>query len=206
MQLRILVVGAGALAALTGCGTGTTLLARPAAATAAATATPGTATPGTATPGTARSCDAGPWTGALDPQGRPDGFDAGDVGAIYIWHDDTGWHLRATDMRPTDHHYTGTVALSPGASFVALRPVRDERDDRVWVEGGNLLHYDFHTHASIDGADFVVSCPAEGRERRQRERLLFHTEYDGQPVADRVRIGDAKAIPRAATFWFVRSV
>lgn len=199
MQLRILVAGAGALAALTGCGTGATLLARPAADTVptAAPATPGAAS---------RSCDAGPWTGSLDPQGRPDGFDAGDAGAVYVWHDDTGWHLRATDMRPTDHHYTGTIALSPPARFLALRPVRDERYDRVWVDGSNVLHYDFHTHASIDGADFLVSCPAEGREGRQRERLLFHTEYDGRPVPDRVRVGASKAIPRAATFWFVRSV
>ncbi|HLH67992.1 MAG TPA: hypothetical protein VKY90_02935 [Candidatus Dormibacteraeota bacterium] len=195
MQLRALLAGAGALVALTGCGAGTTLVAHPAAATSSATS----AGQGTA----ARACEAAPWTGSPDPQGRPRGFDAGDVGAVYIWHDRLGWHLRATDMRATDHHYTGTVALSPGASFLGLRPVRDEQHDRVWVDGSDVLHYDFHTYASIDGVDFLVSCPAGGRER---EQLLFHTEYDGQPVAERVRIGASKAIPPAATFRFVRSL
>jgi hypothetical protein len=199
MWLRTFLAGAGALLALTGCGANAVLTAHPAAATSSTLPTSAPAGQGRAV----LACAAAPWVGSLDPEGRPTGFDAGDVGAVYIWHDRLGWHLRATDMRPTDHHYTGTVALSPGASFLGLRPVRDERDDRVWVDGSNVLHYDFHTYASIDGVDFLVSCPIEGRG--VREQLLFRTEYDGQPVPDRVRIGAAKAIPRTATFGFVRS-
>jgi hypothetical protein len=196
MNLLRLALAAGLAAlALTGCG-GATLNVTPAAAT--------TAAPGPTRPA-GRSCDAGTWTGAVSPEGRPDGFDAGDAGAVYIWHDSDGWHVRATDRRATDHHYTGTVRVAPEGAFVDIRPVRDEKDDRIWVTADNTLHYDFHTFASIDGVDFHVTCPADRGGRPGHQRLGFHTEFDGHPVADRVRIGDGKQSPPTADFFFVRT-
>jgi hypothetical protein len=193
MNLRHLVLAA-LPAALVACGGGPTLEIQPAAAKTAA------ASP---SPAAASGCDAAAWTGAISPQGRPDALDAGDAGAVYVWHDGDGWHIRSTDQRPVDHHYTGTIRLQPaGASFVDIRPVRDERDDRVFVDGGNVLHYDFHTFASVDGADFRVTCS----DQRPRQRLAFHTELDGRPLADRVRIGDRKRSPASADFAFVRAV
>jgi hypothetical protein len=193
MNLRHLVLVALPLA-LAACG-GTTLQIQPAAAKTAA------ATPPAVTGG---ACDATPWTGAISPQGRPDSLDAGDVGAVYVWHDEDGWHIRATDQRPVDHHYTGTIRLQPATeSFVDIRPVRDERDDHVSIDANNVLHYDFHTYASIDGADFRVTC---ADRRVTRERLAFHTEFDGHPISDRVRIGDSKRSPKSADFGFVRAV
>src|SRR5262252_2318482 len=194
MNLRHLVL-AVLPAALVACGGGPTLEIQPAAArTSAPSPQPA-----------AGRCDATPWTGAISPEGRPDGLDAGDAGAVYVWHDGDGWHIRTTDQRAVDHHYTGTVRLLPaGESFVDLRPVRDEKDDRVFVDGDNVLHYDFHTFASIDGADFHVTCVDHGRGAR--ERLAFHTEFDGHPVSDRVRIGDSKRSPKSAEFVFVRAV
>jgi hypothetical protein len=66
-----------------------------------------------------------------------------------------------------------------------------------------VLHYDFHTFASIDGVDFRVTC--QGGRRADLERLAFHTDFDGRPIADRVRIGDSKQSPRTADFAFARS-
>jgi len=193
MNLRHLVLAA-LPAAVVACGGGPTLEIQPAAATTAASSP---------SPPAAVRCDATPWTGAINPEGRPDGLDAGDAGAVYVWHDGDGWHVRATDHRAVDHHYTGTIRLEPAAAnFTAMRTVRDERDDRVFVDGTNVLHYDFHTFASIDGADFRVTCPAG----RDRERLSFHTDFDGHPIADRVRIGEHKQSPRTADFAFVRGV
>jgi len=195
MNLRHLVLAA-LPAAVVACGGGPTLEIQPAAARTAAASPP---------PPVAGRCDATPWTGAISPEGRPDGLDAGDAGAVYVWHDGDGWHIRTTDQRAVDHHYTGTIRLLPaGESFVDLRPVRDERDDRIFVDGDNVLHYDFHTFASIDGADFRVTCA--DRRRGARERLAFHTEFDGRPISDRVRIGDRKQSPKSADFAFVRGV
>jgi hypothetical protein len=196
-HLLLAAVGIG-MAALTGCG-GTTLQISPASATLTSTPPPAA---GTAQQTAANAaCDAGPWTGAISPQGRPDGLDAGDAGAVYVWHDSDGWHIRATDARPTDHHYTGTVRLAPAAAnFTDVRTVRTEKDDKVSVDGTNTLHYDFHTYASIDGVDFRVTCAG------RREVLGFHTEFDGHPISDRVRIGDSKQSPKSADFAFTRSV
>jgi hypothetical protein len=207
MNLRHLLLAAAGVCtiALAGCG-GTTLQVEPAAATfAVASPSPAGEPPDAAVQAPAgTACDATPWRGAIDPEGRPDSLDAGDAGAVYVWHDGSGWHIRTTDRRPTDHHYTGTIRLEPlAASFVAIRTVRDERDDRVFVDGTNVLHYDFHTHASVDGADFLVTCPPQ--RRTDRERLDFHTDFDGHPVADRVRIGAGRQSPRTADFSFVRS-
>lgn len=193
---RFLVLAAlpAAVVAVAGCG-GTTLQVSPAAATKT------TSSPSPSASG----CDATPWTGAISPQGRPDGLDAGDAGAVYVWHDGDGWHVRTTDARPVDHHYSGTIRLQPaGANFADIRTVRDERDDRVSLDGTNTLHYDFHTFASIDGVDFHITCPTGRRDGR--ERLGFHTEFDGHPISDRVRIGDSKQSPKSADFAFVRSV
>lgn len=153
----------------------------------------------------AKRCDADRWTGATNPEGRPDGFDAGDAGAVYVWHDGDGWHIRTTDRRATDHHYTGTIRLSPAGSFTDVHAVRDEKDDKIFLVGENTLRYDFRTFASIDGADFRVTCPHERKGEIEHQRLTFHTEFDGHPVAGRVRIGDSKQSPRAATFAFTRA-
>ena len=204
MNLRHLVLAAlpAALLALMGCG-GTTLQIQPEAAKSSTSAgQPAAATGAAAAP---TRCDAGPWTGAISPEGRPDNFDAGDAGAVYVWHDGDGWHIRSTDARPVDHHYTGTIHLDPAAAnFANIRTVRDERDDHVSVDGTNTLHYDFHTYASIDGVDFTITCP--GGRRDGRERLAYHTDFDGHPISDRVRIGDRKQSPKSADFAFVRVV
>jgi hypothetical protein len=198
---RLLLTGAGlGSAALAACG-GQTLPVQPAAATLTVSSSPAASGAAPAQPAAGGDCDTGAWTGAISPEGRPDSLDAGDAGAVYVWHDAGGWHVRSTDARPVDHHYTGTIRLAPAAaSFADLRTVRTERDDRVLVDGTNVLHYDFHTFASIDGVDFRVTCPAG----RRAERLAFHTEFDGHPIADRVRIGDTKRSPRSADFPFVR--
>jgi hypothetical protein len=212
MNLRHLVIALAALgaAALAACGGSPTLAIQPAAATSPApiaadgpAPTPATSGPALQ-PGSMR-CDAGPWTGAISPEGRPDNFDAGDAGAVYVWHDGDGWHIRTTDKRAVDHHYTGTIRVEPGvARFTDIHTVRDERDDRVTIDGDNVLHYDFHTFASIDGVDFHVSCPPQ--QRVTHERLAFHTEFDGHPIADRVKIGHDKQSPKTADFAFTRKV
>lgn len=196
MNLRHLTLAATGLGAtaIVACGGSPTLNVTPAAAVRTAPARQA-----------AEVCDTGRWMGAVNPEGRPDGLDAGDAGAVYVWHDSDGWHIRATDRRATDHHYTGSIHLSKSGSFTDVRPVRDEKDDRVSVDGDDTLHYDFHTFASIDGVDFRVTCPSPRGADVERQRLTFHTLFDGRPIVDRVRVGDAKQSPRAATFAFTRA-
>ena len=51
----------------------------------------------------------------------------------------------------------------------------------------------------------AVTCPAGAQSKADRQRLAFQARFDGQPVPDRVRIGDSKRSPRSADFRFTRS-
>jgi hypothetical protein len=173
-------------------------------ATTAASAVLTAATPAASPSSTA--CDDGRWHGpdGIDVEGRPDRFDAGDSGAAYVWHDSSGWHLRTTDAARGAHHYTGTITASPGASFTALRPVRNERDDHVWVAGDGALHYDLVTYRGIDGFDFRVSACAGAHDH---EALRFSMDYDGREQdTARIKLGDRKQHPPAATFTVWRDI
>jgi len=146
------------------------------------------------------ACDDGRWHGpdGINVEGRPDRFDAGDSGAAYVWHDASGWHLRTTDAARGVHHYTGTISASPGASFTALRLVRDERDDHVWLSADGVLHYDLATYRGIDGFDFRVSACAGARDH---EALRFSMDYNGREQdTARIKLGDRKQHPPTATF------
>ena len=152
------------------------------------------------------TCDDGRWIGpgGINVEGRPDSFDAGDRGGVYIWHDSDGWHMRATDISPTDHHYTGSIRLSPGASFTGFQTVRLEKDDRVYVTGDNVLHYSFNTHDGIDGIDFRASACDSGRDN---ERMRFSLAINGNDEdPGRIFLGDAKQHPDSGTFMVRREV
>ena len=189
-------IGSHALAPAAPVASATLTATQPAAATATA--------PGSATTTTPPTCDDGRWRGpdGINVEGRPDHFDAGDVGATYVWHDSDGWHVRTTDAARGAHHYTGTVTASAGASFGAVRPVRNERDDHIWVTADNVLHYDLTTYRGVDGFDFRVSACAADREH---ETLRFAMDYNGREQdTARIKLGDAKQHPPAATFTVAR--
>jgi len=176
-------------------------------ATAATGSTPASPTPAAPSASTsAGGCADGPWIGpdGINVQGRPDNFDPGDRGAAYLWHDAYGWHLRTTDASPGAHLYTGTIAASQGTRFTAFAPVRNERDDHVWVSGDNVLHYSLKTYRGIDGLNFRVSACGFDRER---EALGFSMDYNGhEDDPARIDLGDSKRHPDSATFMVHRAV
>ena len=187
-----------------------------ASSTASTPAAPATATTPSigpvATPGAAPTapapprCDDGDWRGpdGINVDGQPDGFDAGNRGAVYLWHSSDGWHIRTTDVTDTAHHYTGTIALSPGARFTSFSTVRLENADRVWVDGDNVLHYDFTTYNGIDGVNFTVSACDGAREH---EAMHFDMDYNGhEDDPARINIGDRKQHPDSANFIVTRTI
>lgn len=163
-----------------------------------AAASPTTAT---APPAPDVACADGPWQVHRAPiEGAPIDFEHGDPGRTYLWHDGTGWHLRTTDVTAAAHHYTGTVIASPGASFVDVAKIRFEPGDHLWADRG-VLHYDFTTHAGIDGIDFrVTACNAD----RDRERLTFDLRRGGASAAALVDLGEHRAHPDSDPFTATR--
>ena len=199
MALTTAFAGLAAVAALGGA-------AAPAAMTAASASAPAASAGSPATSSGAARCDDGRWMGpdGINVNGRPDRLDAGDRGGVYLWHGVTGWHLRTTDITDTAHHYTGTVALSAGARFTSFSTVRLENGDRVWVDGSNVLHYDFTTYNGIDGVNWTVSA-CDGA--RDREAMRISMDVNGrEDDPGRIYLGDAKQHPDSATFAVTREV
>ena len=85
-----------------------------------------------APPDPAAACDGPGWrVASASVDGAPAGFDAGDAGRTYLWHDD-GWHLRTTDVNNAPHLYTGTISASPGATSVDVHKIRLDPANHLW--------------------------------------------------------------------------
>ena len=156
------------------------------------------------TAGTHR-CDDGPWKVAdASVEGAPAGFDAGDIGRTYVWHDGGGWHLRTTDARPGPHHYSGTITTSPGARFVDVAKVRLEPGDVLFVDNHQVLHYAFTTFDAIDGVNFRVTACDSDRNHEQLTFALQKNDHGDDPAL--IDLGVHRTHPGADPFTAHRSV
>lgn len=217
MGLTTALAGLAAVAGIGGVAASGPALALPATAAVSSTtsAAPSTSSGGAAAAtltsapaatSTAPRCDDGDWRGpeGINVDGRPNGLDAGDRGSVYLWHNSDGWHLRTTDVTNAVHHYTGAIALFDGARFTSFASVQLDHGDRVWVDGGNTLHYDFTTFSGIDGVNFTVSA-CDGA--RQHEVMGFTMDINGhEDDPSRIDLGANKQHPGSATFAVTRSV
>lgn len=167
-------------------------------ACAASLAMTGMAAAAPANPSSA--CDGPGWRVAgASVDGAPAGFDAGDAGRTYLWHDD-GWHLRTTDANNAAHLYTGTISASPGATFVDVHKIRLDPADHLWVDDHHVLHYSFVTHAGIDGIDFHVA----GCSDPNQQKLTFELRKNGAGDPALIDLGHNKDHPAADPFTATR--
>ncbi|HEY0814177.1 MAG TPA: hypothetical protein VGE11_12920 [Pseudonocardia sp.] len=146
------------------------------------------------------ACDGPGWRVAgASIDGAPAGFDAGDAGRTYLWHDD-GWHLRTTDVSNAPHLYTGTISASRGATFVDVHKVRLDPADHLWVDDHQVLHYSFVTHAGLDGIDFHVA----GCSDSDQQKLTFELRKNGAGDAALIDLGHGEDHPATDPFTAVR--
>lgn len=148
------------------------------------------------------TCTASPWTGAVNVEGRPAGLDPGDRDGVYLWHDRTAWHLRATDVHDTRHRYTGTLTLSSGR-FTSVSTVRLESIDHVTLQGDATLTYSFATYNGIDGIDFEVSGCGDAA---QSQALHLALDSEGKADPDHIFVGANEHHPASAELTFTRSL
>lgn len=112
--------------------------------------------------------------------GKPAGFDAGDNGGVYVWHDGAGWHLRVTHKTDDQKVFAGEVRTR--GELVDVQGVALEKGDRLEVtHDRHELRFRFRNYGHIDGLDFRTVCaPA----------LAMRFAADGHRLpADRVVIG-----------------
>jgi hypothetical protein len=128
--------------------------------------------------------------------GRPAGFDVGDNGGVYLWHDAAGFHLRVTHKTHGTAVFTGS--LSTRGVFADVGGVALEQDDHVTVGADDhLIGFRFVNHGHIDGLDFHTRCaPA----------LTMTFRADGHTLpADRIIVGHFDRHPGTDPFTIDRA-
>jgi hypothetical protein len=129
-------------------------------------------------------------------QGRPDRFDAGDHGGVYVWHDASGWHLRVTHATDDKAVFTGTISGRGTVSNV--EPVQLEKNDKLKVgKFDHMSAFRFVNYGHIDGVDWTAPCA---------KALRFTFKRGGQKLTDTVFLGDKKVQPRHDPFALKRGV
>jgi hypothetical protein len=123
--------------------------------------------------------------------GRPAGLDANDLGGVYLWHDQDGWHLRVTHRGDDAKVLTGTIWT--GGTFGKPTPVKLEKDDKVAVGPENhVMTFRFVNYGGIDGIDFTTHCA---------DALHINFKVDGHELAlDRVFVGHTSFHPLSMPF------
>ncbi|OLB78037.1 MAG: hypothetical protein AUI14_14415 [Actinobacteria bacterium 13_2_20CM_2_71_6] len=138
-------------------------------------------------------CDRGPWQDRV--QGRPAGFDAGDKGGDYLWHDTDGFHLRVTHKGDDRAVYAGVIH-SP--TPMRIEPVHLEGGDVAQLSADHrTLTFRFADYGHIDGVDFHTDCAPRLR--------VADLTVGGQPLpANRVYLGADRAHPASVPFTLHR--
>jgi len=159
--------------------------------------TAGAASATVATKTRAASClsasdDAWPsWT-----NGRPAHVDPKTAAGVYMWHDDTGWHLRVTHK--TDSLRTFSGELVTAGRFIGVTSVRLEGNDwRSVSPDHHMITFRFENYGGIDGLNFRTHCAPS---------IAFTFVTDGNVLpANKVTIGRDGSNPASDPFSIARS-
>jgi hypothetical protein len=173
------------LSTVLGLGAITGALFVPAASFAATT----TATPTTTT----ATCGGTHWP--LSAQGQPLTLVAGARAGDYLWHNDSGWHLRVTHPGTTRIVFSGTIVSNAPLS---VSPFKLERGDTYSLSADKkTLTYRFANHGRIDGLDLRTACAT---------RLWVRGSMAGAKLpTSRILIGRAGRHPLQNPFVILRT-
>jgi hypothetical protein len=129
-------------------------------------------------------------------QGRPSGINPLTTSHIYMWHDSSGWHIRATHR--TTNRKTFSGQLSTRGTFAKVHAVRLEKGDQFQVsKDGHNITFLFKNYGHIDGVDFRTRCAPS---------VSFAFQSDGRTAPpNRIVIGKKGVHPRSNPFTISRT-
>lgn len=129
--------------------------------------------------------------------GQPAGFDAGDNGGVYLWHDSSGFHLRVTHKTDDKVDFSGVLRTT--GRFTDVAGVALENNDHFTVgPDQHELAFRFVSSGHVDGIDFHTQCAPN-------ITADFHTNGHVLP-ADRVVIGHLDHHPTTDPFTITRTL
>ena len=145
----------------------------------------------TASPASA-ACATGAWSSTA--ANRPATLHAGSTEGVYLWHDGSGWHLRATHPGTSRTVFTGVIDSSGGIGGVKRAL---ESSDTVFEATGSRIVFTFKNRGHLDGIDFVVGCS---------NRITVSASTNGAPIANsNVFLGSGSVNPTSVPFVLERS-
>ncbi|MFO0760312.1 MAG: hypothetical protein U0359_27775 [Byssovorax sp.] len=122
--------------------------------------------------------------------GKPPRLKPGAAMAYWVWQSRKGqWHLRSTTSRQV-HRFQGRIRPLSGASLTALTPTRNEWNDRMRMNGSDIV-FDFVTQGGEDGFDFGLtgnSC------------VEMDLRIDAAPHPKLIVLGQTEQSPASAHF------
>ena len=127
--------------------------------------------------------------------GRPANVDPHTAAGVYMWHDGTGWHIRATHRSDARRVFAGTIVT--GVPFYGVSSVRLEgHDSRNVSADHHTITFRFENHGAIDGLNFRTHCAPS---------ITFTFLSDGvsMPASD-VTIGHSPTNPASDPFTIAR--
>jgi hypothetical protein len=128
--------------------------------------------------------------------GRPKVANLASAKGVYMWHDATGWHIRATHRGKALRTFSGRLETT--GRFVGVKAVRLEGHDSLTLAADrHALAFSFNNYGAVDGLNFRTLCaPA----------ISFNFVSDGvsMPV-EFVKIGSASVNPATDPFSISRS-
>jgi hypothetical protein len=134
----------------------------------------------------------------LNPSGRPAQLREGAATSLYVWRDETGWHIRTT-TGGKQREFRGTVRAI-GGTFASMELPKTEgkkgkpktRDAWAISADKQTLAIELKTKGKIDGCDFHLS--------RDVRYLDFDLRIDGESRPDHIYIGNAGTHPASSQF------
>jgi len=139
--------------------------------------------------------DDGHWPAYVN--GQPAGIDPHTTGAIYMWHDKNGWHIRVTHRTNNKRTFSGQITT--GGKLVDVKPVRLEKNDKFVVSADkHSVTFLFKNYGFIDGLDFRTACAPS---------LSFGFQSDGKTSpTSRIVIGKGATHPASNPFVINREL
>jgi hypothetical protein len=134
----------------------------------------------------------------IDPTGRFSDDLIDDTPRYFLWHDQSGWHVRTTSSRGTFSRYDGTIRVTDG-TFARLRPIGLERrgqnpDKWELNDERDEMTFEIATNSSFDGFDFTI----DGTDAA----LRFDLNISKKGYRNRIIIGRDGVSPSEKTFNF----
>ena len=127
--------------------------------------------------------------------GRPKGVDPKTAEGVYMWHDATGWHIRATHRAKALRTFSGRLETT--GRFVGVRAIRLEGHDSLTLAPDrHAIAFSFNNYGAVDGLNFRTLCAPS---------ISFNFVSDGvsMPV-EFVKIGSGAVNPSTDPFSISR--